>query len=102
MPLERCARASSNFQQYLTRAYNKVAYVDTEGTFRPDRIRSIAERFGVDGDMALENILYGAELAYPRLVSLADLTPVYISSGLQQRTSGRKTFVRLDTAAQGG
>jgi meiotic recombination protein DMC1 len=29
------------------------------GTFRPDRIRSIAERFGVDGDMALENILYG-------------------------------------------
>ncbi|KAF8735213.1 hypothetical protein AX14_002478 [Amanita brunnescens Koide BX004] len=36
----------------------KVAYVDTEGTFRPDRIKSIAERFGVDGNMALENILY--------------------------------------------
>jgi hypothetical protein len=30
------------------------------GTFRPDRIKSIAERFGVDGTMALENILYGA------------------------------------------
>ncbi|KIL71707.1 hypothetical protein M378DRAFT_174910 [Amanita muscaria Koide BX008] len=30
------------------------------GTFRPDRIKSIAERFGVDGNMALENILYGA------------------------------------------
>ena len=29
------------------------------GTFRPDRIRSIADRFGVNGDMALENILYG-------------------------------------------
>jgi meiotic recombination protein DMC1 len=29
------------------------------GTFRPDRIRSIADRFGVDGNMALENILYG-------------------------------------------
>ncbi|KAG1857543.1 Rad51-domain-containing protein [Suillus tomentosus] len=28
------------------------------GTFRPDRIRSIADRFGVDGNMALENILY--------------------------------------------
>ncbi|KAI0749159.1 putative DMC1 protein [Irpex lacteus] len=39
-------------------AAGKVAYIDTEGTFRPDRIRSIAERFGVDGDMALENILY--------------------------------------------
>ena len=55
----------------------KVAYIDTEGTFigcahvsrvynflyvgtfRPDRIRSIADRFGVDGNMALENILYG-------------------------------------------
>lgn len=30
------------------------------GTFRPDRIKSIADRFGVSGDMALENILYGA------------------------------------------
>ena len=30
------------------------------GTFRPDRIKSIADRFGVNGDMALENILYGA------------------------------------------
>ncbi|GJE85887.1 meiotic recombination protein dmc1 [Phanerochaete sordida] len=39
-------------------ASGKVAYIDTEGTFRPDRIRSIAERFGVNGDMALENILY--------------------------------------------
>lgn len=29
------------------------------GTFRPDRIKSIADRFGVNGDMALENILYG-------------------------------------------
>ena len=36
----------------------QVAYIDTEGTFRPDRIRAIADRFGVDGDMALENILY--------------------------------------------
>ncbi|KAJ7751276.1 Rad51-domain-containing protein [Mycena maculata] len=29
-----------------------------KGTFRPDRIKSIADRFGVDGNMALENILY--------------------------------------------
>ncbi|KAG9314022.1 Rad51-domain-containing protein [Chiua virens] len=39
-------------------ASGKVAYIDTEGTFRPDRIRSIADRFGVDGTLALENILY--------------------------------------------
>lgn len=35
----------------------KVAYIDTEGTFRPDRIRAIAERFNVDADAALENIV---------------------------------------------
>jgi len=40
-------------------ASGKVAYIDTEGTFRPDRIKAIAERFGVDGTLALENILYG-------------------------------------------
>ncbi|PPQ67193.1 hypothetical protein CVT25_005794 [Psilocybe cyanescens] len=42
----------------LTDKFDKVAYIDTEGTFRPDRVRSIADRFGVDGNMALENILY--------------------------------------------
>ena len=26
----------------------KVAYIDTESTFRPDRIKPIAERFGLD------------------------------------------------------
>ncbi|KAJ7057223.1 DNA recombination and repair protein Rad51 [Mycena amicta] len=39
-------------------ASGKVAYIDTEGTFRPDRVKAIAERFGVDPTMALENILY--------------------------------------------
>ena len=34
------------------------AYVDTEGTFRPDRIKTISERFNVDPTAALENILY--------------------------------------------
>lgn len=37
---------------------------DMTGTFRPDRIRSIAERFGVDGNMALENILYGTHFNF--------------------------------------
>jgi hypothetical protein len=27
------------------------------GTFRPDRVRAVAERYGVDGNMALENVL---------------------------------------------
>lgn len=35
----------------------KAIFVDTEGTFRPERIRAIAERYGLDGAAALENIL---------------------------------------------
>ncbi|BEI88735.1 uncharacterized protein CcaverHIS019_0200970 [Cutaneotrichosporon cavernicola] len=38
-------------------ASGRVAYIDTEGTFRPDRVRAVADRFGVDSQMALENIL---------------------------------------------
>ncbi|XP_022760185.1 meiotic recombination protein DMC1 homolog isoform X2 [Durio zibethinus] len=33
----------------------KVAYIDTEGTFRPDRIIPIAERFGMDPGAVLDN-----------------------------------------------
>ncbi|CRG91535.1 Meiotic recombination protein DLH1 [Talaromyces islandicus] len=40
----------------------KVAYIDTEGTFRPERIAQIAERFGVDPDSAQENIAYARAL----------------------------------------
>ncbi|KAL2864900.1 recombinase DMC1 [Aspergillus lucknowensis] len=43
-------------------AEGKVAYIDTEGTFRPERISQIAERFGVDPDSAKENIAYARAL----------------------------------------
>ncbi|KAE8399378.1 DNA recombination and repair protein Rad51 [Aspergillus pseudonomiae] len=43
-------------------AGGKVAYIDTEGTFRPERIAQIAERFGVDADSARENIAYARAL----------------------------------------
>ncbi|KAI9254156.1 Rad51-domain-containing protein [Helicostylum pulchrum] len=38
-------------------ANSKAAYIDTEGTFRPDRIACIADRFGVDPDVVLDNIV---------------------------------------------
>jgi hypothetical protein len=59
-------------------------YPVISGTFRPDRIRSIAERFGVDGNMALENILYGIFLT----VYLPGLKYSSRSACLQQRTPG--------------
>eukprot|EP00931_Biecheleriopsis_adriatica_P107397 TRINITY_DN81742_c0_g1_i1.p1 TRINITY_DN81742_c0_g1~~TRINITY_DN81742_c0_g1_i1.p1 ORF type:complete len:351 (-),score=116.71 TRINITY_DN81742_c0_g1_i1:80-1132(-) len=36
----------------------KVIYIDTEGTFRPERIRQIAEGKGVSAEAAMDNILY--------------------------------------------
>ncbi|KAI4293269.1 meiotic recombination protein DMC1 [Pancytospora philotis] len=46
-------------------AGGKAAFVDTEGTFRPERLREIAGRFGLDADAVLSNVLvaraYNAE-----------------------------------------
>ncbi|HDD63906.1 MAG: DNA repair and recombination protein RadA [Thermoprotei archaeon] len=36
----------------------KAVYVDTEGTFRPERVVQIARYRGLDPDIALENIIY--------------------------------------------
>mmetsp|Transcript_21160 Transcript_21160/g.29643 ORF Transcript_21160/g.29643 Transcript_21160/m.29643 type:complete len:256 (+) Transcript_21160:403-1170(+) len=39
-------------------AEGKAMYIDTEGSFRPKRLEEIAERFGVDPAVALENVAY--------------------------------------------
>jgi DNA repair protein RAD51 len=39
-------------------AEGKAIYIDTEGTFRPARLQAIAERFGLDPAVALENVAY--------------------------------------------
>ncbi|GBG71468.1 hypothetical protein CBR_g8885 [Chara braunii] len=53
----------------------KVAYIDTEGTFRPSRIVSISERFGLDSAAVLDNIIvaraYTHEHQYNLLLGLA-------------------------------
>jgi len=36
----------------------KAIYIDTEGTFRPEKLASIAERFGLDPKEAIENVFY--------------------------------------------
>ena len=53
-------------------AEGRVAYIDTEGTFRPDRIRSIAERYGVDPDTCLENISYARALNSEHQIELVE------------------------------
>jgi len=39
-------------------AEGKAIYLDTEGSFRPERLKAIAERFGMDPAVALENVAY--------------------------------------------
>lgn len=43
-------------------ADGKVAFIDTEGTFRSDRIEKIANKYGVDASIVLENISYARAL----------------------------------------
>ncbi|XP_060215789.1 meiotic recombination protein DMC1 homolog, partial [Lycium barbarum] len=42
----------------------KVVYIDTEGTFRSDRVVLIAERFGMDAGAVLDNIIYARACSY--------------------------------------
>lgn len=34
----------------------KAAYIDTEGTFRPERIKAIAARYNLDPEAVLDNV----------------------------------------------
>lgn len=37
---------------------HQAAFIDTEGTFRPERIAEIANRFGLDPETTISNIMY--------------------------------------------
>lgn len=53
----------------------KVAFIDTEGTFRPNRLKEIAVRFGLDPEEALENVIFArafnSEHQFDLLTSIA-------------------------------
>lgn len=36
----------------------KALYIDTEGTFRPEKLAAIAERFNLDPESVIENVMY--------------------------------------------
>ena len=48
----------------------KVLYIDTENTFRPERIKSIANRFDLDPEGVLNNILVGRAFTVDSLINL--------------------------------
>jgi len=39
-------------------AEGKCLYIDTEGTFRPERLLAVAERYGLAGQEVLDNVAY--------------------------------------------
>lgn len=39
-------------------AEGKSMYIDTEGTFRPERLLAVAERYGLNGQEVLDNVAY--------------------------------------------
>ncbi|CAE6435321.1 unnamed protein product [Rhizoctonia solani] len=66
-------------------ASGKVTYIDTEGTFRPDRIRAIAEWFGVDAEQALENITYACAYNSEHQMELIQEVEIQFAEGKKFR-----------------
>eukprot|EP00769_Ergobibamus_cyprinoides_P000446 gnl/Ergobibamus_cyprinoides/1444.p1 GENE.gnl/Ergobibamus_cyprinoides/1444~~gnl/Ergobibamus_cyprinoides/1444.p1 ORF type:complete len:297 (+),score=81.35 gnl/Ergobibamus_cyprinoides/1444:47-892(+) len=50
----------------------KVIYIDTEGTFRPERLTPIVERFGFDISTVLDNIIYARAYTHEQQMELLD------------------------------
>ena len=50
----------------------KVIYLDTENTFRPDRLRPIADRFNLDQEAVLDNVLYARAYTSEQQMELLD------------------------------
>lgn len=51
-------------------AEGKCLYIDTEGTFRPERIRQIARRYGMDEVRVLENVAYAKAFNHEHLMEI--------------------------------
>ncbi|XP_054710485.1 meiotic recombination protein DMC1/LIM15 homolog [Uloborus diversus] len=51
----------------------KVMFVDTENTFRPDRLKSIADRFNLDHEAVLSNVLYVRAFTSEHQMEVLDL-----------------------------
>jgi len=50
----------------------KVIFIDTENTFRPDRLKEIANRFDLEADSMLDNVLYARAYTSDHQLELLD------------------------------
>ena len=54
-------------------AEGKAVFIDTEGNFRPERIVSIARRFGLDEEETLANIIHARAYTHEQQMTLAKM-----------------------------
>jgi len=50
----------------------KVIYIDSENSFRPERVTSIAKKYGLDPDKVLQNVMVGRAYTADHQMLLAD------------------------------
>ncbi|PJE81652.1 DNA repair and recombination protein RadA [Candidatus Pacearchaeota archaeon CG10_big_fil_rev_8_21_14_0_10_32_42] len=62
-------------------AGGKAVYIDTEGTFRPQRIKQMAEGIGANGEMVLKNILVARAFNSDHQILLLEKVAELIKSG---------------------
>ena len=62
-----------------------AVYIDTENTFRPERIQQIAKGFGVDPEQALKNIKVARAFNSDHQMLLAEKVEELVSEGLRIR-----------------
>ncbi len=62
-------------------ANGKAVFIDTEGTFRPERIRQIAEGFGADPEKVLKNIFVARAFNSDHQILLLDKISEMVKNG---------------------
>eukprot|EP01044_Picomonas_judraskeda_P027306 COSAG03_NODE_8626_length_786_cov_2.315866_2_plen_82_part_01 len=69
-------RARVSLTHCLSVSQGKALYIDTEGTFRPERLVAIAERFGVSSEDVLDNVAYARAFNSEHQAQLLDQVPL--------------------------
>jgi len=69
----------------------KAIYIDTEGTFRPERLQQIAERYGLRGEDVLDNVAYARAFNSEHQMKL-------LTSAAAMMTESRYALIVCDSA----
>jgi len=67
----------------------KVIFIDTENTFRPNRLSEIAERFNLDTEQVLQNVLYARAYSSEHQSELLD----FVAAKLFEEPGGFRLLV---------